>query len=227
VADNPSPPDPADRSSVRVKVCGVTRVAEALSCAELGVDWIGLNFHPASSRRVSHEEAAAITAALPVGCAPVGLFVDRAPGEIRALAARVGFTIVQLHGDEPPEDLLALHDFMIIRAFRLGDAPSIARMVAYLERCQALGRSPDFVLIDADVAGQAGGTGHAIPSDVLESLPSLPKLILAGGLTPENVAERVAIVHPWMVDVASGVESAPGRKDLGKVAAFVSNARGT
>jgi phosphoribosylanthranilate isomerase len=232
VAVNPSSPDPpadspgnAERSPARVKVCGLTRVAEALRCAELGVDWIGLNFHLASSRRVSLEDAAAIVAVLPHGCAPVGLFVDRAPEEVRAIAARVGFRIIQLHGDEPPEDLLALADFTIIRAFRLGDASAIVRMASYLSRAEVLGRSPDAILIDAYVPGLAGGTGHAIPPELLEPLPSLPKLILAGGLTPENVAQRVALIHPWMVDVASGVESAPGRKDLEKVAAFVRNAR--
>jgi phosphoribosylanthranilate isomerase len=222
VADFPSSLDPP----VRVKVCGLTCVADALRCAELGVDWIGLNFHPASARRVSLEEAATIVAALPPACAPVGLFVDRSPEEIRAVAARVGFTIIQLHGDEPPEDLLALEGFTVIRAFRLGDASAIARMTAYLSRCLALGRSPDAVLVDAYVAGQSGGTGHAIPSEVLAALPSLTRLILAGGLTPENVAARVVVARPWMVDVASGVESAPGRKDPVKVAAFVRSARG-
>ena len=222
MAENLSSADPG----VRVKVCGLTRVDEALCCATLGVDWIGLNFHPASSRRVSLDEAAAIVSALPPGCEPVGLFVDRAPEEIRAIAARVGFRIVQLHGDEPPEDLLALGDLKVIRAFRLGDASAIAKMVASLSGARALGRSPDAILIDAYIPGQSGGTGHSIPHELLQTLPALPNLILAGGLTPENVAERVALMRPWMVDVASGVESAPGRKDPGKVAAFVRNARG-
>ena len=216
----------AERPSVRVKVCGLTRVDEALRCAELGVDWIGLNFHPASSRCVTLDAAAAIVAALPRGCAAVGLFVDREPAAVRATAARVGLEIIQLHGDEPPEDLCAMGNLTIVRAFRLADASAVARMTAYLSRARALGRSPDAILLDAYVPGRAGGTGHAIPLELLELLPDMPNLILAGGLTPENVAERVALTRPWMVDVASGVESAPGRKDPEKVAAFLRNARG-
>ena len=98
-------------------------------------------------------------------------------------------------------------------------------MVADLERAETLGRVPDAVLVDAHVAGQHGGTGHAIADSLLDLLPRLPRLILAGGLTPENVAERVGKVRPWMVDVASGVESSPGRKNRDKVARFIENAR--
>jgi phosphoribosylanthranilate isomerase len=97
----------------------------------------------------------------------------------------------------------------------------------YLERASAAGRSPDAVLVDAHVLGQVGGTATLVAEDVLAEIPPLPRLILAGGLTPENVAERVARAHPWMVDVASGVESSPGRKDPAKVAAFIQAARRT
>lgn len=211
---------------VRVKVCGLTSVADALACAEAGADWLGLNFHPASSRRVDSSLAAEIVAALPPGCLAVGLFVDRPTAEVAATAARVGLRVVQLHGDEAPEDLRALGRLTLVRAFRLGDDAAVARMAAYLDRAAALGRAPDAVLVDSYVPGQAGGTGHAIASDVLDRLPALPRLILAGGLTAENVADRVARVRPWMVDVASGVESSPGRKDSGRVAAFIRAVRG-
>ncbi|HMB04216.1 MAG TPA: phosphoribosylanthranilate isomerase [Isosphaeraceae bacterium] len=213
-------------SAVRIKVCGLTRPDEALACARAGADWIGLNFHPASARRVDPRAAAEIIAALPPGVEAVGLFVDRPPGEVAALAARLGLRTVQLHGREPPEDLLALHPLQIIRAFRLGEPEAVARMVAYLRRCEERVRPPDAVLVDAYVAGQAGGTGQAIASDLLALLPPLPRLVLAGGLTAENVAARVAQVRPWMVDVASGVESSPGRKDPARVAAFIRAARG-
>jgi len=206
---------------VKVKVCGLTCVADALICAKAGADWIGLNFHPASPRRVDSQRAAEILAALPPSVEGVGLFVDRPPEEVAAVAASLGLRIVQLHGQEPPEDLLVLHRFFSIRSFRLGDASAVARMSAYLERCYALGRVPDAVLIDAFVPGQAGGTGVEIAANLLEALPPLPRLILAGGLTPQNVAERAARVRPWMVDVASGVESSPGRKDPAHVMAFV------
>jgi phosphoribosylanthranilate isomerase len=216
----------APSATIKVKVCGLCSVSDALACAKAGADWIGLNFHPASPRRVDPAAAAEIVAALAAPVEGVGLFVDRPPREVAEIAGRVGLRIVQLHGQEPPEDLLALPHLSIIRAFRLGDLEAVARMSSYLERCRELGRVPDAVLIDAYVPGRSGGTGQAIGADVLDALPPLSRLILAGGLTPENVAERIARVRPWMVDVASGVESAPGRKDPARVAAFLGAARG-
>lgn len=207
--------------TVRIKVCGLTSVAEACQCATAGADWVGLNFHPPSPRYVTPAVAAEIVAALPQPTEAVGLFVDRPPREVAALADRVGLRIVQLHGQEPPEDLIALRHLRLIRAFRIGSADSIEAMAAYLRRARELGRSPDEVLVDAFVAGQAGGTGQSIADPLLTQLPSLPRLILAGGLSPENVAERVARARPWMVDVASGVESAPGRKDPERVKEFI------
>jgi len=210
---------------VLVKVCGLTTVADALATAAAGADWIGLNFHPPSPRFVPPDEAAAIVAALPEGIEPVGLFVDRPAAEVAELAARVGLRTVQLHGSEPPEDIAALHPLRVVRAFRLGDSTAVAAMLAYLDRCRSLRFPPFAVLVDAYLAGLPGGTGHSIPPDLLAELPPLPRLILAGGLTPENVGERVARARPWMVDVAGGVESAPGRKDAGRVAAFVGATR--
>lgn len=211
---------------VRVKICGLTTVADALVCARAGADWIGLNFHPPSPRKIDPSLAAEIVGALPVSSTAVGLFVDRPPSEVAATADQVGLTIVQLHGREAPEDLLPLSHLTIIRAFRLGSAESVAEMVRWLDRAAELGRAPDAVLIDAYVPGQAGGTGHVIAAEILDRLPPLPRLILAGGLTPENVAESIARVRPWMVDVASGVESSPGRKDPAGVHAFLTAARG-
>lgn len=211
--------------TVRIKVCGLTSVADALACATAGVDWVGLNFHPASPRYVDPTLAAEIVAALPKSTQAVGLFVNRPPDEVATLAERLGIGIVQLHGHEPPEDLPILGRLRIVRAFRIGSAESIAAMVAYLRRAEDLGRSPDEVLVDAYVPGRDGGTGQAIADDLFPLLPALPRLILAGGLTPENVAERVARVRPWMVDVASGVESRPGRKDPLRVAGFIQGVR--
>jgi len=211
---------------VKLKICGVTRVADAVACALAGANWIGLNFHPGSPRRVDQATATAIIAALPAGVEAVGVFVDRPPAEVAEVAARLGLRIVQLHGQEPPEDLLALAHLDIVRAYRLGDAAAVARMASDLEACRSLGRPPDAVLVDACVPGQAGGTGQSIAVDLLAALPPLPRLILAGGLNPDNVAERIATVRPWMVDVASGVETSPGCKDPARVAAFLSAARG-
>jgi phosphoribosylanthranilate isomerase len=206
---------------VRVKICGLTRVDEAVACASLGADWIGLNFHPGSARYVAPEAARAIALALAGPATAVGIFVDRPAAEVAMLADRAGIGVVQLHGDEPPEDLLELGSLQVVRAFRLERASGWRRVALYLARAEALGRVPDAVLVDAQVPGQPGGTGVVIADEVLDSIPPLPRLILAGGLTPENVAERVGRARPWMVDVASGVESAPGRKDLARVEAFI------
>jgi phosphoribosylanthranilate isomerase len=212
---------------VLVKVCGLTEVDNALACARAGADWIGLNFHPASPRSISVDRGAQIVSALQGVAEPVGLFVDRPILEVVEVADRIGLRTIQLHGDETPEYLFELRSISasrqlkILRAFRLGDAASVDRMIAHLDRAEELGCAPYGILVDAHVPGQAGGTGRSIPPEILERLPAHPRLILAGGLDPSNVAERVAIVRPWMVDVASGVESSPGVKDLGKVSAFV------
>lgn len=220
----PSPPEPG---RVLVKVCGLTRLDEAVACAGAGADWIGLNFHPDSPRHVTPAVAAEIARSLPASARPVGLFVDRPAAEVLEVAHRVGLTAVQLHGHEPPEAVVALAaaGLEVIRAYRLADAGSVDAMRADLLRAEQLGGPPFAVLVDAHVPGLAGGTGRAIDPALLAMLPPLPRLILAGGLTPENVAERVGQVRPWMVDTASGVESAPGRKDPARVAAFVRAAR--
>jgi phosphoribosylanthranilate isomerase len=174
---------------------------------------------------VRQADAEGIIAALPASVAAVGVFVDRPAGEVLEVAERLGLKIVQLHGQEPPEDLLALEGLRIIRAFRPARPSAWSGVNEYLARARALGRVPDAVLIDAHRPDQSGGTGATIAEEVLDCMPRLPRLILAGGLTQENVAERVARVRPWMVDVASGVENAPGRKDIARVAAFVRAAR--
>ncbi len=217
--------DRVANSAVRVKICGLTCIEDARFCAELGADWIGLNFHPASPRYVERSVAADIIDALPERVSVVGVFVDRPPIEVAGVADRLGLDIVQLHGQEPPEDLLPLRGLRVIRAFRLNHPSEWAAVRSYLTRADALGRPLDRVLIDAYVAGQPGGTGTSITDEILDCRPPLPHLILAGGLTPSNVADRIARVRPWMVNVASGVESTPGRKDPELVTAFIRAAR--
>ena len=212
--------EPASRS-IRVKVCGLTRVREATDCLDAGVFWIGLNFHPQSPRYVELPVASQIVAALPDRSRAVGLFVNRSPSDVSGTALELGLETIQLHGDEPPEDLAALDRFCLIRAFRLGSIADLWAMEDYLARATALGRAPDAILIDARLPGQHGGTGTLVARELLPRIPRHPRLILAGGLTPENVAQYIGQVRPWMVDVASGVESAPGRKDASRVAAFV------
>ena len=208
-----------------VKVCGLTTVRDALECAKAGADWIGLNFHPASPRFVDITVAAEIVEGLPSHVQAVGLFVDRSVDDVRRIAERVGLRKVQLHGREPVEHIAELQPLEVVRAFRLADSSSIDAMISHLAEADRLGHPPFAVLVDAYVLGVPGGTGRSIPDRLLALLPSLPRLILAGGLTPENVAERVAAVQPWMVDVAGGVETAPGVKDSALVLRFSTNAR--
>jgi phosphoribosylanthranilate isomerase len=214
------------QSAVRVKICGLTTVEDAVACARLGADWIGLNFHRQSPRYVSPGLAAEIVARLPQSATAVGVFVNQPAADVLRLAEHVGLGIVQLHGEEPPQDLLALGALRIIRAFRLGSMTDWQNVSDYLTRAEAFGCQPYGVLIDAFVAGRPGGTGASIASEILDLRPPLPRLILAGGLTAQNVAARIAHVRPWMVDVASGVETRPGQKDLTAVEAFVRAARG-
>ena len=212
-----------------VKICGLTSVADALAAAEAGADWLGLNFHPPSPRYLDERTAHAIVTSLPQGVEAVGLFVNWQTVEIIAMARRIGLSTLQLHGDEPVDDLRHLQDagFRVIRAFRLADPRAIATMTEWLEAAEKRGVSLLAVLADAYHASGRGGTGQSIPDDVVELIPASIgwNLILAGGLTPENVAERVQRIHPWMVDTASGVESSPGKKDAARMAAFIRAAK--
>lgn len=214
---------------MKVKICGLTSVDDALAAAEAGADWLGLNFHPPSPRYVEEDIAREIVRAVGMRVECVGLFVNRQPAEILAIARRVGLSIIQLHGSEPVEDLAELGGLGVVRAFRIADVQNLDKMRAYPQRAAESGHPLRAVLVDAFVPGQFGGTGQSIDEDLLPSLahilPDLPPLILAGGLTPENVADRIARVMPWMVDVAGGVELSPGRKDPAKMAAFVRMAR--
>ena len=214
-----------DASSVRVKICGLTRVDEAVACLQAGDDLIGLNFHPDSPRCIDLARAAEIMTALGGPEQVIGLFVNRPADEVARLADGLGIVRIQLHGDEPPEDLRVLDRFWLVRAFRLGAVEHIRAMNRYLEQCRTVGRLPDAILLDAHAPGRLGGTATVVTEDILAAIPSLPRMILAGGLSPDNVAERVAIARPWMVDVASGVESSPGRKDAAQVAAFIQAVR--
>jgi phosphoribosylanthranilate isomerase len=226
---------------VRIKICGITNPEDGRESASAGADWVGLNFHPESPRCVDLDRASAIIAALPDSVVPVGVFVDRGPAQVAEIAARVGLEVIQLHGDESAKQVGALqrHGLSVVKAFRLGTRDDVARMKSWLADAMGDGNLPDAVLLDASVPGLSGGSGRTVPDDVLALLPALVaddalaaaavRLILAGGLTPENVAERIERAGGrsviGMVDVASGVESSPGRKDPGRMSAFVEAAR--
>jgi phosphoribosylanthranilate isomerase len=206
-----------------IKICGVTCAEDAAAVAEAGADCIGLNFYPNSVRYVPPERARAVVDAIPASVLKAGVFVNAPAGEIQKLAVDLSLDFVQLHGDEPPETLAELAGHQVIKAFRLG--PDGLRPVAeYLDRCYQLAAMPAMVLLDAFQPGVYGGAGQTADWSAAAGYHDLgagPALILAGGLTPENVAAAIAAVRPAAVDVASGVEFSPGRKDRAKLDAFI------
>lgn len=208
---------------VRIKICGVTTPEDARHAAECGADAVGLNFYPKSPRCVTPQQAAAVVRALLPFAAPVGVFVGMPLRQVCATAYQLGLRAVQTYDEEPPaEDTFP---FGHIPAFRVKDQSGLDRIRRFVDEVKRSGLAPAAVLVDSHVEGQMGGTGHRAPWELLVGFDAGVPLILAGGLTPENVAEAVALVKPWGVDVASGVESAPGRKDPEKVARFIQAAR--
>lgn len=211
----------------RIKICGVTNPRDAAHLASTGADAIGLNFYPASKRYLTPTAAEWIASALPPTVAKVGLFVNAEATDIQALVKRLSLDLIQLHGDESPEFVAGLGQLKVLKAFpaKPGFADQVLR---YVGDCERLGTPLQGVLIDAFQPGAYGGTGSTADWEsvrhVRVSLGSSP-LILAGGLTPSNVAEAIAAVRPFGVDTASGVESAPGQKDAALVQAFVSAAQ--
>ena len=199
---------------VKVKICGITRLEDALLAARLGADALGFNFWPGSKRFIDPGVARAIVSRLPPFVTAVGVFVNQSPTDVLATAAQSGVTVVQLHGDEPQEDCNG-YPIPAIKALRVAGPESLAAMDRY--RVQAF-------LLDAPCAG-FGGSGAAFDWTLVREISARVSIILAGGLTPENVAEAVRTVRPWAVDVASGVEVSPGVKDPDKLARFIANAR--
>ena len=211
----------------RVKICGITTVEDALLAAEAGADAVGLNFYQRSPRYVTTERAKEICEALPAGITKVGVFVNSVAKGVLATAQRVGLDAIQLHGDEGPEMLSALGDYPIVRAFRCKEA-TLDAVEAFLRLCEKGASLPSAVLLDAHAPGSYGGTGQVLDWGAIHrerpKLADIP-LILAGGLTAENVADAIRIAQPDAVDTASGVEFAPGKKDPAKVRAFVAAAK--
>jgi phosphoribosylanthranilate isomerase len=209
---------------VRVKICGVTTVEDAQKAAELGADAVGLNFHPGSPRYVGLEMAAQIASALPVSVEVVGVFVERGWQEIRETIAMLReLHSVQRHGEPLTEAPPA--SWRIVPAFGINDAGDLNRITRHIEDCKVRGWMPAAVLVDAHVAGLHGGTGRTAPWNILAEFRVSVPVMLAGGLTPENVAEAIRTVRPHAVDVASGVESRPGRKDAEKLKQFIDSAK--
>lgn len=198
----------------RVKICGITTVADGLHAVRCGADALGLVFYGKSPRCVSPEQAREIVSALPPLVTTVGLFVNHPSDEIGDIARFCGLDVLQLHGDEKP-DQCRLWPWRVIKALRIRDKDSLAELAAY--RVSGL-------LLDAWQPEHYGGTGQRFNWQLAVAAARQRPIILAGGLTPDNVAEAVRTVRPYGVDVSSGVESAPGRKDPELVAAFIRNA---
>ena len=206
-----------------LKVCGVTRPEQATALRQMGVGLLGLNFHPASPRYLRPELASELVKAWGDAGSAVGLFVDRSADEIAQIQAITGFGIAQLHGDEPDGVIAQVAARMpVIKAFRIKNQASLEQAAVQLKRLQEQGVELLAALIDGYSAAAHGGTGVSVAHDlVLAALGLHPRLMLAGGLTPENLGERLGWLTPWAVDVASGVESEPGVKKLDAVAAML------
>jgi phosphoribosylanthranilate isomerase len=207
---------------IRIKICGVTIPDDASACANAGADAVGINFHPASPRFVDPRQAQPLLRSIPPLMAAVGVFVAQPLRQVCALAYQLGLRGIQWHGEN--REIADPFPFSMIAAFRVRDAQSLAEISAYLDAC-APAQKPAAILVDAYVEGQEGGTGKKAPWELLADFKQTVPLILAGGLTPENVADAIRTVRPWGVDVASGVEISPGKKDHDRIRRFIANAR--
>ncbi len=199
--------------NVRIKICGVTRAQDARLAEKLGAYAIGLNFYEKSQRAVAPADAWKIRKHLAPTTEAVGVFVNWKPEVIMYLVHALQLTSVQLHGDETPKQLNYLEDALpVIRAFRIGPGFSMSAFKKF--------RRASYFLLDAAGRGEYGGTGRTFDWSIAQKGAASHKIILAGGLTPENVGEAILTVRPYAVDVASGVESRPGIKDADKLREF-------
>ena len=200
----------------RVKICGITRIEDALAAAQQGADAIGLVFYAKSPRHVTPEQAQQIIRALPPFVSTVGLFVDATSGDIETVLREVQLDLLQFHGDESPE---------FCRQFNLPYLKAV-RVKADVDLVQYAVSYPDAkgLLLDAYVEGTPGGTGLAFDWTLIPVNLPLP-VVLSGGLDAANVGAAIRQVQPWAVDVSSGVEAAKGIKDAAKIAAFMQGVR--
>jgi len=202
---------------VRVKICGVTNVSDARFAARCGADALGFNFYPPSPRHLAPERAGAIIAALPPFVTTVGIFVNERPERVMEICDLCGLDAAQLSGDETPAQAAALRGVRRIKAICVRNEDDVARCRRY---------QVEAFLLDAYVEGQPGGTGQTFAWPLAREAAQFGPVILAGGLTPDNVEEAIETAAPYAVDVASGVESEPGTKDRALMAAFIQRAKG-
>lgn len=204
---------------VKVKICGITNWADARNSAEAGADFLGFNFYAKSPRYITPAAASRIIRRLPRGIKAVGVFVNETEENVLKMARLAGLQQIQLHGDESPETVARLRrNFPVIKALRV-DGKIEASLSDFA--------NADGLLLDAVNGNQFGGTGKTFDWNVIRRANPKKKLFLAGGLTPENAAEAIRIGKPYAVDVCSGVELRPGKKDSRRVTAFMRAVRGT
>jgi len=202
--------------NTRVKICGITNLPDAQVAVAAGADALGFNFYEKSPRFVPMKTAAEISRALPLFTLRVGVFVNPAEELVRRAMGECGLNLLQFHGDEPPE-FCTRFGLMSMKAFRVRDARSLEELPKY---------PTDAWLLDAYSSEAFGGTGEKFNWNLAIEVQKLGKpVFLAGGLTPENVAEAIQRVQPFGVDVSSGVEISPGKKDHAKVRAFINESK--
>lgn len=200
----------------RVKICGITNVDDAKGAVAAGADALGFVFHPASPRYVAPEEVADIVAALPPFVSTVGLFVNMPAVKIHQIMVQTGLQLIQLHGDETAAECHLHPPYSVIKALRVRDERSLSHLDDYPVAA---------LLLDAWSDDDYGGTGRRFDWQLVSRATLNKPLILAGGLTPANVTTAIQLVKPYAVDVSSGVEREPGRKDMTLVAQFIEQVR--
>ncbi|MBI3636036.1 MAG: phosphoribosylanthranilate isomerase [Candidatus Rokubacteria bacterium] len=217
---------------IRVKICGITNVQDALVAVQAGADALGFIFVENTPRCVTPSLAAAIVRRLPPFVTPVGVFWDHPRGHVKAVAETCGLGALQFHGDEKPEDLEG-YGLPVIKTIKLPPASTIEGLPEYRvrEKLEALAyvRIVSAILLDSSARWSEGEEREPIEWQVIRALTPQAqqplRIILSGGLTPDNVAHAVGVTRPYAVDVNSGVEAAPGRKDPDKVRRFIAEAR--
>lgn len=210
------------KTKVKVKICGITNWADARCACAAGADFLGFNFCPHSPRYIDPESARSIVRRLPKNVTSVGIFVNETPDDLVRVASAAGVKYVQLHGDETPADVSRLRRMLgpvkIIKGIRVRDAADVRKGTRFKDAWA--------ILLDGFDARFRGGAGKAFDWPLAARANGNFRMFLAGGLTPENVGEAIRVVRPYAVDVCSGVESSPGKKERAKIRALMRNVNG-
>ncbi|MBE0426338.1 MAG: phosphoribosylanthranilate isomerase [Nitrospirae bacterium] len=202
---------------VRVKICGITNLDDALAAVDSGADALGFVFFEGSPRYISHQKAASIIKKLPSFITTIGVFVNEHPEEIEKIIVLTGIDVVQLHGDETPD--MCFISRRVIKAIRVKSLESLESLIHFKDKVSAF-------LLDTYAPDTFGGSGRIFNWDIASDAKQFGRIILAGGLTPDNIIEAIRRVKPYGVDVSSGVESEKGKKDYKKMKLFIERTKG-